>query len=147
MSFLFCRWQIPRIWKSGVYFFFWTRENTWWNFSSSLSLEHPVACAYLLTCLFTTVCAACQGVDHLENGPSVSVDYNTQESLIRCDSYENFSHNCDDTADGRYSGLLKVTANFYSSVFFHCENVTVIFANINWEFTEIIKRTTASLRW
>eukprot|EP00066_Takifugu_rubripes_P021403 XP_011610669.1 PREDICTED: tensin-1-like isoform X4 [Takifugu rubripes] len=40
------------------------------------------------------------GVDYLENGPSVSVDYNTQESLIRWDSYENFNNNCDDIADG-----------------------------------------------
>uniref|UniRef100_A0A674N5K7 Tensin 1 n=1 Tax=Takifugu rubripes TaxID=31033 RepID=A0A674N5K7_TAKRU len=39
------------------------------------------------------------GVDYLENGPSVSVDYNTQESLIRWDSYENFNNNCDDIAD------------------------------------------------
>uniref|UniRef100_A0A671P705 Tensin-1-like n=1 Tax=Sinocyclocheilus anshuiensis TaxID=1608454 RepID=A0A671P705_9TELE len=32
-----------------------------------------------------------QGTDHLENGPSVSVDYNTQDPLIRWDSYENFN--------------------------------------------------------
>uniref|UniRef100_A0A8K9WVG5 Tensin 1 n=1 Tax=Oncorhynchus mykiss TaxID=8022 RepID=A0A8K9WVG5_ONCMY len=29
------------------------------------------------------------GMDHLENGPTVSVDYNTQDALIRWDSYEN----------------------------------------------------------
>ncbi|KAM8855382.1 tensin-1 isoform 6-T6 [Spinachia spinachia] len=40
-----------------------------------------------------------QGVDQLENGPSVSVDYNTQDPLIRWDSYENFNQNCEDTAD------------------------------------------------
>uniref|UniRef100_UPI0037E872CA tensin-1 isoform X2 n=1 Tax=Semicossyphus pulcher TaxID=241346 RepID=UPI0037E872CA len=40
-----------------------------------------------------------QGVDHLENGPSVSVDYNTQDSLIRWDSYENFNQSCEDTTD------------------------------------------------
>ncbi|KAM4559273.1 tensin-1 isoform 10-T10 [Odontesthes bonariensis] len=39
------------------------------------------------------------GMDHLENGPSVSVDYNTQDSLIRWDSYENFNKNCEDAAD------------------------------------------------
>ncbi|XP_069388540.1 tensin-1 isoform X6 [Paralichthys olivaceus] len=39
------------------------------------------------------------GMDHLENGPSVSVDYNTQDPLIRWDSYENFNQNCEDTAD------------------------------------------------
>lgn len=48
-----------------------------------------------------------QGVDYLENGPSVSVDYNTQESLIRWDSYENFNNNCDDTADGKMIRLLR----------------------------------------
>ncbi|XP_062258288.1 tensin-1 isoform X3 [Platichthys flesus] len=40
-----------------------------------------------------------QGMDHLENGPSVSVDYNTQDPLIRWDSYENFNQSCEDTAD------------------------------------------------
>lgn len=40
------------------------------------------------------------GVDHLENGPSVSVDYNTQDPLIRWDSYENFNQSCEDTPDG-----------------------------------------------
>uniref|UniRef100_A0AAQ5ZGH1 Tensin 1 n=1 Tax=Amphiprion ocellaris TaxID=80972 RepID=A0AAQ5ZGH1_AMPOC len=33
-----------------------------------------------------------KGLGHLENGPSVSVDYNTQDPLIRWDSYDNFSH-------------------------------------------------------
>uniref|UniRef100_A0A8C5TYT2 Tensin 1 n=1 Tax=Malurus cyaneus samueli TaxID=2593467 RepID=A0A8C5TYT2_9PASS len=32
-----------------------------------------------------------QGMEHLENGPSVSVDYNTSDPLIRWDSYENFN--------------------------------------------------------
>ncbi|KAM7380854.1 hypothetical protein PAMP_004125 [Pampus punctatissimus] len=40
-----------------------------------------------------------KGMDHLENGPSVSVDYNTQDPLIRWDSYENFNQNCEDTTD------------------------------------------------
>ncbi|XP_078142013.1 tensin 1b isoform X1 [Centroberyx gerrardi] len=39
------------------------------------------------------------GMGHLENGPSVSVDYNTQDPLIRWDSYENFNQNCEDTTD------------------------------------------------
>ncbi|KAI9535082.1 hypothetical protein NQZ68_007170, partial [Dissostichus eleginoides] len=38
-------------------------------------------------------------VDQLENGPSVSVDYNTQDPLIRWDSYENFNQNCEDNTD------------------------------------------------
>lgn len=42
-------------------------------------------------------------MDHLENGPSVSVDYNTQDPLIRWDSYENFNQSCEDTTDGEYT--------------------------------------------
>uniref|UniRef100_A0A673M3J0 Tensin-1-like n=1 Tax=Sinocyclocheilus rhinocerous TaxID=307959 RepID=A0A673M3J0_9TELE len=41
-----------------------------------------------------------QGTDHLENGPSVSVDYNTQDPLIRWDSYENFNQCCEDSVEG-----------------------------------------------
>ncbi|XP_052420798.1 tensin-1 isoform X2 [Carassius gibelio] len=40
-----------------------------------------------------------QGMDHLENGPSVSVDYNTQDPLIRWDSYENFNQRCEDSME------------------------------------------------
>ncbi|XP_065807840.1 tensin-1 isoform X4 [Labrus bergylta] len=43
-----------------------------------------------------------KGLSHLENGPSVSVDYNTQEHLIRWDSYENFEHRSEDTVDGEH---------------------------------------------
>ncbi|XP_049340836.1 tensin-1 isoform X4 [Astyanax mexicanus] len=39
------------------------------------------------------------GMGHLENGPSVSVDYNTQDPLIRWDSYENFNQRCEDSMD------------------------------------------------
>uniref|UniRef100_A0A8C6V0W8 Tensin 1b n=1 Tax=Neogobius melanostomus TaxID=47308 RepID=A0A8C6V0W8_9GOBI len=40
------------------------------------------------------------GLQDLENGPTVSVDYNTQDPLIRWDSYENFNQGCEDAADG-----------------------------------------------
>uniref|UniRef100_A0A8C7NIR7 Tensin 1 n=1 Tax=Oncorhynchus mykiss TaxID=8022 RepID=A0A8C7NIR7_ONCMY len=40
-----------------------------------------------------------KGMGHLENGPQVSVDYNTQNPLIRWDSYENFNRGCEDTVD------------------------------------------------
>ncbi|XP_067359154.1 tensin-1 isoform X3 [Channa argus] len=40
-----------------------------------------------------------KGLSHLENGPSVSVDYNTQDPLIRWDSYESFNVHCEDTVD------------------------------------------------
>uniref|UniRef100_A0A673C3Q1 Tensin 1 n=1 Tax=Sphaeramia orbicularis TaxID=375764 RepID=A0A673C3Q1_9TELE len=39
-----------------------------------------------------------KGLGHLENGPSVSVDYNTQDPLIRWDSYESFNNRCEDTS-------------------------------------------------
>lgn len=40
-----------------------------------------------------------QGMEHLENGPSVSVDYNTSDPLIRWDSYDNFSGHRDDAME------------------------------------------------
>ncbi|XP_078083879.1 tensin 1b isoform X3 [Mustelus asterias] len=40
-----------------------------------------------------------QGMEHLENGPSVSVDYNTADPLIRWDSYENFNAQREDQAE------------------------------------------------
>ncbi|XP_072301426.1 tensin-1-like [Eucyclogobius newberryi] len=38
-------------------------------------------------------------LQHLENGPSVSVDYNTRDPLIRWDSYEDFNQSCEDAPD------------------------------------------------
>ncbi|XP_057674027.1 tensin-1 isoform X2 [Corythoichthys intestinalis] len=43
-----------------------------------------------------------KGLSHLENGPSVCVDYNTQDPLIRWDSYENFIHRCEGAADDQH---------------------------------------------
>ncbi|XP_077176740.1 tensin-1 isoform X6 [Paroedura picta] len=40
-----------------------------------------------------------QGMEHLENGPSVSVDYNTSDPLIRWDSYENFNIRHEDSLE------------------------------------------------
>ncbi|XP_077011199.1 tensin-1 isoform X5 [Tamandua tetradactyla] len=45
-----------------------------------------------------------QGMEHLENGPSVSVDYNTSDPLIRWDSYDNFSGHRDDGMDAEVVG-------------------------------------------
>lgn len=42
------------------------------------------------------------GMEHLENGPSVSVDYNTSDPLIRWDSYDNFNGHRDDGMEGRW---------------------------------------------
>ncbi|XP_064926755.1 tensin-1 isoform X5 [Columba livia] len=44
-----------------------------------------------------------QGMEHLENGPSVSVDYNTSDPLIRWDSYENFNIQREDSAEGAWA--------------------------------------------
>lgn len=60
----------------------------------------------VLTCSALSLCTSGQGVDQLENGPSVSVDYNTQDPLIRWDSYENFNQNCEDTTDGKSSWII-----------------------------------------
>lgn len=46
-------------------------------------------------------------MDHLENGPSVSVDYNTQDHLIRWDSYETFNQRCEDSMDGKTHSKIK----------------------------------------
>uniref|UniRef100_A0A8D0HTZ5 Tensin 1 n=1 Tax=Sphenodon punctatus TaxID=8508 RepID=A0A8D0HTZ5_SPHPU len=40
-----------------------------------------------------------QGMEHLENGPSVCVDYNTSDPLIRWDSYENFNMHREDSTE------------------------------------------------
>ncbi|KAM9631338.1 tensin-1 isoform 3-T3 [Morphnus guianensis] len=46
-----------------------------------------------------------QGMEHLENGPSVSVDYNTSDPLIRWDSYENFNIQREDSTEGTWAEL------------------------------------------
>uniref|UniRef100_A0A4W3IF30 Tensin 1 n=1 Tax=Callorhinchus milii TaxID=7868 RepID=A0A4W3IF30_CALMI len=43
-----------------------------------------------------------RGMEHLENGPSVSVDYNTSDPLIRWDSYENFNVHREDSMEGEW---------------------------------------------
>lgn len=45
-------------------------------------------------------------MEHLENGPSVSVDYNTSDPLIRWDSYDNFNGHRDDGMEGRWGRWL-----------------------------------------
>uniref|UniRef100_A0A672JYW3 Tensin 1 n=1 Tax=Sinocyclocheilus grahami TaxID=75366 RepID=A0A672JYW3_SINGR len=57
-----------------------------------------------------------QGMDHLENGPSVSVDYNTQDPLIRWDSYENFNQRCEDSVEVNVSANETLPANGLSSM-------------------------------
>lgn len=42
-------------------------------------------------------------MEHLENGPSVSVDYNTSDPLIRWDSYENFNIQREDSVEGAWA--------------------------------------------
>uniref|UniRef100_A0A8C5QTI2 Tensin 1 n=1 Tax=Leptobrachium leishanense TaxID=445787 RepID=A0A8C5QTI2_9ANUR len=49
--------------------------------------------------VFSYVPEKIQGMEHLENGPSVSVDYNTSDSLIRWDSYDNFNVHREDSLE------------------------------------------------
>ncbi|XP_051869983.1 tensin-1 isoform X3 [Pristis pectinata] len=41
-----------------------------------------------------------QGMEHLENGPSASVDYDTADPLVRWDSYENFNTEVEQSGEG-----------------------------------------------
>uniref|UniRef100_A0A3Q3XC03 Tensin 1 n=1 Tax=Mola mola TaxID=94237 RepID=A0A3Q3XC03_MOLML len=54
-----------------------------------------------------------KGLGHLENGPSVSVDYNTQEHLIRWDSYESFEQRCEDAVDGEHNTSYRYSLSVY----------------------------------
>uniref|UniRef100_A0A8C2GKT4 Tensin 1 n=1 Tax=Cyprinus carpio TaxID=7962 RepID=A0A8C2GKT4_CYPCA len=56
-----------------------------------------------------------KGLDHLQNGPSVSVDYNTQDPLIRWDSYENFNRRCEDIKDGKKDSIMLMRPFFITS--------------------------------
>lgn len=47
-------------------------------------------------------------MEHLENGPSVSVDYNTSDPLIRWDSYDNFNGHREDGMEGRGTNACQV---------------------------------------
>lgn len=55
--------------------------------------------------LLNSRCSCFIGMEHLENGPSVSVDYNTSDPLIRWDSYENFNMHREDSMEGRRPSL------------------------------------------
>ncbi|XP_051752021.1 tensin isoform X9 [Ctenopharyngodon idella] len=57
-----------------------------------------------------------KGLDHLQNGPSVSVDYNTQDPLIRWDSYENFNRRCEDIKDDVAHSQGPVNSSLYGQV-------------------------------
>lgn len=78
-----------------------------------------------------------QGVDYLENGPSVSVDYNTQESLIRWDSYENFNNNCDDAADGKMIRLRETKEYIDKNIIFF----KIIFCSYVWCHKNLMSTT------
>ncbi|XP_041936544.1 tensin isoform X4 [Alosa sapidissima] len=57
-----------------------------------------------------------KGLDHLENGPSVSVDYNTQDPLIRWDSYDNFHKRCEDAPDDVVHTQGPVDGSLYAKI-------------------------------
>lgn len=52
------------------------------------------------------------GMEHLENGPSVSVDYNTSDPLIRWDSYDNFNGHREDGMEGRWPLASRLSMNW-----------------------------------
>lgn len=55
---------------------------------------------YLIVILF---CVCDAGRASQRNDPSVSVDYNTNDPVVRWDSYENFNQRHQDSLDGNYS--------------------------------------------
>ncbi|XP_062862640.1 tensin-1 isoform X4 [Trichomycterus rosablanca] len=57
-----------------------------------------------------------QGLGHLENGPSVSVDYNTQDPLIRWDSYENFNQRFEDSMENAIHTEGPLDGSLYAKV-------------------------------
>uniref|UniRef100_A0A8C7Y2M7 C2 tensin-type domain-containing protein n=1 Tax=Oryzias sinensis TaxID=183150 RepID=A0A8C7Y2M7_9TELE len=79
------------------------------------------------------------GMDHLENGPSVSVDYNTQDPLIRWDSYENFNQSCEDTTEGKNNKkkLLNASCSVLMVVKLNANDVSVPIPSL---FPDYIKR-------
>lgn len=58
-------------------------------------------CLSLVLSVPSVPCRLPTGMEHLENGPSVSVDYNTSDPLIRWDSYDNFNGHREDGMEGR----------------------------------------------
>lgn len=84
------------------------REHPW----GILSASSVFSAAGLFFFFLLTVCPpfpTLSGMEHLENGPSVSVDYNTSDPLIRWDSYDNFSGHREDGMEGRWGLWLPVT--------------------------------------
>ncbi|TRY57817.1 hypothetical protein DNTS_035766, partial [Danionella cerebrum] len=57
-----------------------------------------------------------KGMDHLQNGPSVSVDYNTQDPLIRWDSYENFNRRSEDIKEDAAHTQGPIDGNIYALI-------------------------------
>lgn len=76
------------------------REHPW----GILLASSVFPAAYLFSLLLTVLppFPILLGMEHLENGPSVSVDYNTSDPLIRWDSYDNLNGHRDDGLEGRW---------------------------------------------
>lgn len=98
-----CLYRICRILKMDIFsilvdLFCWRKFqhyghlhlewHCWYDAQLGDSITHHAMCS--------------SGLGHLENGPSVSVDYNTQDHLIRWDSYESFNQRCEDAVDGEH---------------------------------------------
>lgn len=91
--------------KSEVILFILTKRGIWCRLSRFLYhiLATYIIAPDVLAVMTVTHYAMCSlGLGHLENGPSVSVDYNTQDALIRWDSYESFSQRCEEPPDAEH---------------------------------------------
>ncbi|KAL0985583.1 hypothetical protein UPYG_G00158900 [Umbra pygmaea] len=76
------------------------------------------------------------GMDHLENGPTVSVDYNTQDALIRWDSYEKFNQQCEDTNEDVIHTQGPVDGSLYAKVRKKSTECTVTANGVSTAVTE-----------
>ncbi|XP_072117218.1 tensin-1-like isoform X3 [Mobula birostris] len=56
-----------------------------------------------------------QGMEHLENGPRVSVDFNSGDPLMRWDSYENFNAEVEPSGEGEAASMRRETEFAYQN--------------------------------
>ncbi len=101
------RCQISRLWESGVSFLWWPRKNFRWVFFVFLSGNIEVSPLFM-SCeavVYTRgngavalihQCVVHSGSNRWHNGPDVTVDYMSTDSLTKWNSYQNIC-----TAEGR----------------------------------------------
>ncbi len=97
------RCQISRLWESGVSFLWWPRKNFRWGFFVFLSGNIEVSPLFM-SCeavVYTRgkgavalihQCVVHSGSNRWHNGPDVTVDYMSTDSLTKWNSYQNILH-------------------------------------------------------